>query len=91
MKYTVHWKPSLKQRLAEIWLNAPNRRAVAEAANHIDRVLRLDPLRQGESRQGERTRLWVIPPLAVVFEVHPSDLTVDVLSVRHVPRRSPGG
>jgi hypothetical protein len=43
MRYTVRWKPSLKQRLAEICLNASDRQAVTSVADQIDKVLRLDP------------------------------------------------
>lgn len=86
MKYTVTWKPSVKGRLADIWMTAPDRRAVTEAANSIDGLLRADPLGRGESRSGT-TRILIVLPLAVVYEVDQDDRLVQVLSVRHVPVR----
>ena len=87
MKYTVTWKPAAKDRLAEIWMAAPDRRAVASAANTIDRSLGDDPLRRGESRSGT-CRILVVEPLAVVYDVHELDRLVKVLSIRHVPGRT---
>ncbi len=64
MKYTVTWKPSAKQRLADIWMTAPDRRAVTEAANAIDKSLRVDPRDQGESRSGT-VRILIVVPLVL--------------------------
>jgi hypothetical protein len=90
MRYTVTWKPSVKGRLADIWMTAPDRAAVTAAANSADSLLRVDPLGQGESRGGI-TRVPVVLPLAVVYEVHEDDRQVQVLSVRHVPVRRQRG
>ena len=84
MRYTVTWKPSVKQRLADIWMTAPDRRAVTEAANAIDRSLQVGPLDQGESRSGT-ARILIVLSLAVVYDVREHDRLVEVLSVRHVP------
>ena len=86
MKYTVTWKPSAKGRLADIWLSAEDRAAIASAADRIDRLLASDPMDAGESRSGN-DRILIASPLAVVFEVSELDCRVDVLAVRHVPRR----
>ncbi len=86
MKYTVTWKPSVKGRLADIWMTAPDRSAVTAAANSIDRLLRVDPLGRGESRS-DTARILIVLPLAVVYEVDQDDRLVQVLSVRHVPVR----
>ena len=85
MKYTVIWKPSAKQHLADIWLSAEDRAAIASAADRIDRLLASDPLDVGESRSGN-DRILIDVPLAVVFEVSELDRRVDVLTIRHVPR-----
>ncbi len=68
MKYTVTWKSSVKMRLADIWMTAPDRKAVTTAADAIDGLLRGSPLDQGESRSGT-VRILVVLPLAVVYEV----------------------
>ncbi len=56
MRYTVLWSRLAEQRLAFLWTDAPNRQAVTEAANAIDKVLQTDPDSLGESR-----------PMALVF------------------------
>ena len=68
MNYTVEWVPSAEQRLAQLWISAPDRQAVTDAANEIDFRLERDPLNEGESRSGVR-RLLFVPPLAVYFDV----------------------
>ena len=89
MKYTVIWKPSARQRLADVWIVADDRRAVASAADAIDRVLRDDPLEQGESRGGS-ARILIVLPLAVVYDVREDDRLVEILTVRAVPGRHEG-
>lgn len=84
MKYTVTWKPTTKDQLAEIWMTAPDRAAVSSAANAIDRLLRDDAENEGEGRGGI-SRMLIVEPLIVVFDVHELDRRVEVLSVRHVP------
>lgn len=79
--------PRAELRLATIWTTAPDRRAVAEAANRIDQMLRFDPTGLGEScAQGRR--IFIEPPLGVIFRVVPEDRTVYVLTVWHFDHRS---
>lgn len=80
MTYTVTYKPSAEAELADLWINAPDRQAVTDAANRIDALLRTDPHNQGESRD-EQTRLLFERPLAVLFEVSEADRIVQVLNV----------
>jgi plasmid stabilization system protein ParE len=80
MTYTVVWTPTAERDLAEMWLNAVDRNAVASAANTIDVVLRDDPLSQGESRI-ESTRIMFVRPLGIDFDVVRDDRTVYVLAV----------
>lgn len=40
MRYTVNWRSKAQDELARIWLRASNRRAVTDAANRIDRLLK---------------------------------------------------
>ena len=86
MRFTVVWKPSLKQRLADIWLNAADREAVTTAAHRIDTILRLTPRGQGESRSGN-TRILIVSPLAVTYEVFNDDRRVEVLAIREITKR----
>jgi hypothetical protein len=80
MKWTVTWLPSAERTLTDLWVNAPDRNAVAAAANRIDQDLERDPLSAGESRQGD-TRIHIVEPLAVLFDVDPAQRTVTVWSV----------
>ena len=84
MKYTVTRKPATKNQLAEIWMTAPNRAAASAAANTIDRLLRDNAENEGEARGGI-SRILIVEPLIVVYDIHELDRRVDVISVRHVP------
>ena len=86
MRYTVTWKPSLKQQLADIWLHADDRKAVTEAAHTIDKLLQVAPLDQGESRSGA-LRIIIVRPLAALYEVLKDDRRVDVLAIRDISKR----
>jgi plasmid stabilization system protein ParE len=86
MSYTVTWKPSAADRLAEVWMSVRDRAAVTSAADTLDAVLRVDPHQHGESRGGT-VRLVVVPPLAAVYEIFEADRLVEILSVRYTARR----
>ena len=86
MRYTVVWKKSAEDRLAEFWLDAPDRDAVTRAARQIDVRLRHRPQTQGESRTKGR-RILLVSPLGAKFEIHEDDRIVRVLSVWHFVRR----
>jgi hypothetical protein len=79
MRWTVTWQPKAATDLAQIWLDAENRQAVADASNRIDRVLRISPDSAGQDFFGDR--LYVDPPLAIVYTLHPDDYRVDVILV----------
>jgi hypothetical protein len=80
MNYVVRWLPTAEQRLADVWLNAPDRNAVTRAAHDIEQRLRHDPENNGESRSDGR-RILFSDPLAVVYRVLSEDRLVEVLSV----------
>jgi hypothetical protein len=86
MTWTVVYRPPAQNELAEIWLNAPNPQAVANAADAIDRMLARNPLVAGESRDG-RTRIVIERPLTVLYEVYPDDAMVEVFAVFYWRRR----
>jgi plasmid stabilization system protein ParE len=85
MKYTVVWQPTAESMLADIWNNAPDRNAVAAAADRIDTLLERDPLGQGESRI-DPFRIMFEPPLVVDYEVREPKRQVLVLRVRRTAR-----
>ncbi len=80
MKWTVLYRPSAQDQLARIWMNARDQQAVTNAADEIDRILASDPLRSGESRDGN-TRIIIEQPLTALFELYPDDKLVEVFSV----------
>ena len=87
MKFTVSWRPSARQKLAQIWVGAPDQReAITKAADSIDWALRTAPESHGEARVGN-LRVLFVEPLVVLYEVHALDRRVIVLGVRKYPER----
>lgn len=86
MKYSVYWSPKAEQRLATLWNNAPNRQAVADAANAIDQALPHNPHYLGESRTPE-TRIFFWPPLGILYTILEQDHFVKVLDVWRYGKR----
>ena len=85
MKFTVYWTPDAERDLAELWLNEPHLKAdITQAADEVDRLLRRDPEREGESRF-EAARILFVPPLVVDYQVSPDDLRVDVIGLTLLP------
>jgi plasmid stabilization system protein ParE len=83
MRFTVTWTRSAQNELADIWTRATDRRAVADAANKIDRLLRASPMTVGQQYGTDRRLL--IDPLEVIFSVHPDDCMLRVLKVTYSP------
>jgi len=83
MRYTVTWLSAALDELMRLWTQAADRQAVTDAANRIDRVLAVDPERQGRPLGSQR--VLVEPPLVVTFQVIPDDRMVRVLQVSRIP------
>jgi hypothetical protein len=84
MIFTVVWAESPTDQLTELWLNAPDRNAIAAASHQIDITLREDPDTVGRATL-DNVREYLCPPLGVEFEVIESDRLVRVLSVWRIP------
>ena len=82
MVYTLTYTPSAQDDLALVWVNAPDRQAVADASDRIDRELRVDPDLKGQPQEDHR--VYVHYPLAVAYEVIPDDRLVRVIGVTHL-------
>jgi hypothetical protein len=78
--WTVVWVKSAEGELADLWTTAPDRQAVTDAANAIDRELRIDADRKGVPH--DSGRVLTVPPLAVHFMVYPDDCLVKVTQVK---------
>ena len=72
--------PPAEQRLAAVWLAAPDRNAVTEASNEIDLVLEMFPNAVGECLF-DNVREYTQPPLTVEYEVNDLDHYIYVLNV----------
>ena len=86
MAFHVNWKPSARDRITEIWIDATDRGQITRATDIIDEALRTNPETFGESRSGN-LRIAFVLPLAVMFEVFNDDLRVDVLAILRTDRR----
>lgn len=81
MRYTVVWFKPIRDRLAEIWLEAPDRASVTAAADLIDRELAQDAMLKGAELR-ESMRIFHAPPLQVLFVVRDQDRVVEVVRVK---------
>lgn len=80
MKWTVTYRPSARDELATIWIDALDRNAVTAAAKALEAQLQADPLNAGESRGGKR-RLVIELPLAIDYQTDADDMLVTVIRV----------
>jgi mRNA-degrading endonuclease RelE of RelBE toxin-antitoxin system len=83
MIYTVVWTPSALNQLADLWNQASDRQAVTDAADGIDRELRVDAHLRGAPY--DHRRYLHISPLVVLYRVDPDDRMVRVIQVRRLP------
>ncbi len=83
MRFTVCSRPTAERKLNEIWNDAADESAVSHAADAIETELRSRAATAGESR-GDEARFLSVAPLAVYFDVHDDNRTVDVWSVFRV-------
>ena len=87
MKYNVIWRPATERHLARLWSAATDKDAISQAVNTIDSLLSREPSAAGESRSGD-TRILVVEPLIVYFDVIEANCTVAVWAVwRTRPRK----
>ena len=88
MKWTVVWNPNASNQLADIWLRAVDRNAVASATAEIERAIAQDPENAGFEYYGDR--LYVVLPISAVYEISPPDRLVRVIDVFYRgPQREP--
>jgi hypothetical protein len=88
MRFTVTWALRESNRLAQIWMAAPDKPAVRAAADAIDQELLVDAHTKGRPLD-DRRRIFLMPPLAVVFTVDLGDCKVRVLRVARLPQFLP--
>ena len=80
MNYSVIWRPDAIDSLAPIWMSSPDRSAITDASEEIDRMLSQDPSDAGESRP-DGQRVGFALPLGIRFEIVPEDRLVNIVAV----------
>lgn len=80
MKYTVVTAPVADQQLADIWLKAADRQAVADAFTRIESSLKYNAHLKGREHP-DGWRGLIETPLAVTFRVSEDDRLVRIMSV----------
>ena len=84
--FEVLWTEEAERQLAEIWIRAGNRGEITTAVASVDKRLKSDPGKVGESRE-DFERILFAPPLIVRFEVFEADRRVHVLNLRYNRKR----
>jgi hypothetical protein len=80
MRYTVVWLESAQNHLANLWVAAPDKSAVASASDAVDARLGQSPYANSTPRPvGD----WImyVAPLGVAYTVSEADRMVTVLGV----------
>lgn len=85
MIFTVVWKKTAENSLADLWLRHPaDRQAFTNAANHVDAILRINPQSKGDPHS-KHARILQVPPLGITFQVNETDRLVRVLTAWYIP------
>jgi hypothetical protein len=89
IRFNVTWLKGTQDFLAELWVEGPDRQAIAEAADRIDAELANDAHAKGTA-VSEGLRSLSMPPLHILYAVNEQDRLVEVVSLRReVPPLSP--
>lgn len=88
-RYSVTWRKTAQNQLADLWTIGPERAAIAAAANSIDQELSNDPASKGYPVSPALRGLHV-PPLQVLYSIREADRLVEVISVKRDPPESNG-
>lgn len=68
MKYLVLWAPEAERRLDDIWSASADPDRIFRSAMELESRLRVDPISEGESRDGD-WRITFEPPLGIYFQI----------------------
>jgi hypothetical protein len=79
MRFTVTWLPVPEAELEKLWIAAPDRKEVEEAANWIDRQLLNDPLKKLTAV--DAFYFLRRDPLIILCEVSVDDRLVSIVEV----------
>jgi mRNA-degrading endonuclease RelE of RelBE toxin-antitoxin system len=82
--FTVLWRKTALDQLAEVWLASSDRQAINNAVAAIDALLATQPLGEMTQELSEGLRTTTAMPLRVIYAVQDDDKIVDVATVRLV-------
>ncbi len=87
--FTVKWTQSASDQLADAWMKAdsPTRDEITEYMEKLDRHLRANADRIGESRE-PGVRILTNTPLGIEFQVSVPDRLVTVVRAWDIPSRN---
>jgi hypothetical protein len=79
MRYTVVRNQDAQDELGQLWIDAGNKKEIAQAADRIDWELLISPVEKGEPF-GDKFHL-IEEPLEIIYKVSEDDRLVTVLQV----------
>jgi hypothetical protein len=82
-KFTVISSKEADDDLADLWTDAPDRKAVTAAQHQIDQYLATDPFRAGRE-VSEGLRRIDVPPLKAFYEINSDDRIVRITGVARI-------
>lgn len=87
--FTVTWTTDALDDLTSAWMSAEPtvRRQITAAMTLLERHLRANADRLGESRESDGTRVLIVEPLGIEFTVSVLDCMVTVFHSWRVPAR----
>jgi hypothetical protein len=82
MRFTVESLPSVDETLTRLWLDAPDRQAVRDAADWIERQLKHDPLEKVTAVDN----LYYIrrDPLVALCEIYLKERLVKIVEIHRI-------
>jgi hypothetical protein len=83
IRYTVVWHSDAQDQLAQIWIDASERKTVTDASIAIDALLAWDAPAKGTVVEGDLSEL-LVPPLRALFAVSEPDRLVKIVDVELV-------
>jgi hypothetical protein len=78
MRFHISSRPEAEDKLALIWMSAPDKQAVTRASHEAEQILAASP-EQGQEFYGD----WLldVPPLHVVYQYSPDNHLVTILDI----------
>lgn len=83
MRFRLVFQKRVRDQLADVWLDAPDRNAVTAASARMEQLLRTDPLHVGMARKGT-DRVLFVEPIVIHYRVILDDYKVVLLDIAHV-------